>query len=173
MHETVEKILLSEEQIEEAVEKIARRIDSDYTGKEPIAICVLKGSVMFFSDLMRRLQTPMQFDFMAVSSYGNSSESSGTLKVMTDLRTDVKGRDVLIVEDIIDSGFTLMKLKELLGKRGAASVKVVTLLDKWERREYPVIPEYCCFQIPDEFVVGYGLDYAEKFRQLPYIGILR
>lgn len=173
MHEALEKILLSEEEIKSAVDRIAHTLDEDYADKMPLAVCILKGSVMFYADLMRRIKTPMEFDFMAVSSYGMKSETAGCLTVKKDLSADVKGRDVLLVEDIVDSGFTLMKLKELLKARGAASVKIVALLDKKGRREYPITPDYCCFPIPNEFVVGYGLDYAERFRQLPYIGILK
>ena len=128
---------------------------------------------MFFSDLIRQMQVPLTIDFMSVSSYGNGTKSTGEIKVKKDLSTDIKGRDVLIVEDIIDSGNTLYNLKKLLNSRSPASVNIVTLLDKPQRREVPMEPEYTCFVIEDEFVVGYGLDYAEEYRNLPYVGVLK
>ena len=173
MNEVLERVLLTEVQIQTRVDEIAEELNRDYEGKFPMAVCILKGSVMFFADLVRRIKMPVEFDFMSVSSYGNGTVSSGQLVIKKDLSREIRGRDILIVEDIVDSGFTLSKLTELLRERGAASVKIVTLLDKKERRKYPISPDYCCFDIEDEFVVGYGLDYAEKFRQLPYIGILK
>ena len=139
----------------------------------PVVVCILKGSVMFFADLIREMKTPMQIDFMAVSSYGKGSISSGKLQVKKDLTVNIGGKDVLIVEDIIDSGNTLYELKKMLNTRSPASVNIVTLLDKPERREVPMEPEYKGFVIEDEFVVGYGLDYAEDYRNLPYIGVLK
>ena len=133
----------------------------------------MKGSVMFFSDLIRHMETPLELDFMAVSSYGCGTTSTGCLQVKKDLTTDIAGRDVLIVEDIIDSGNTLYNLKKLLNSRSPSSVNIVTLLDKPQRREVPMEPEYTCFVIEDEFVVGYGMDYAEEYRNLPYIGVLK
>lgn len=173
MNEALERILLTEAQIQTRMGEVAEELNRDYEGKFPMVVCILKGSVIFFADLVRRMKMPVEFDFMVVSSYGNGSVSSGQLVIKKDLSHEVCGRDVLIVEDIVDSGFTLTKLTQLLRERGAASVKIVTLLDKKERRKYPISPDYCCFDIEDEFVVGYGLDYAEKFRQLPYIGILK
>ena len=173
MKEALERILITEEQIQTRLGEVAAELNRDYEGKFPMTVGILKGSVIFFADLVRRMNMPVEFDFMVVSSYGSGSVSSGELIIKKDLSHDVRGRDVLIVEDIVDSGFTLTKLTQLLRERGAASVKIVTLLDKKERRKYPISPDYCCFDVEDEFVVGYGLDYAEKFRQLPYIGILK
>ena len=173
MKEALERILVTEEQIQTRLGEVAEELNRDYEGKFPMTVGILKGSVIFFADLVRRMKMPVEFDFMVVSSYGSGTVSSGELRIKKDLSHDVCGRDILIVEDIVDSGFTLTKLTALLRERGAASVKIVTLLDKKERRKYPISPDYCCFDIEDEFVVGYGLDYAEKFRQLPYIGILK
>lgn len=173
MHPNVERIMLDAETIEEKVKEMAARLDKLYEGKRPLVVCILKGSVIFFSDLVRNMKTSLEIDFMAGSSYGAGSVSSGELTVKKDLTTDIKGRDVLIVEDIIDSGNTLYKLKKMLIERAPASVNIVTLLDKPERREVPMEPEYTCFTIEDEFVVGYGLDYAEEYRNLPYVGVLK
>ena len=173
MHQDCERIMLSEEVIKARVEEIAKQITSDYKGTRPLAISILKGSLIFFADLIRDIDLPMELDFMAVSSYGSGTTSSGQLKIKKDCDSDVKGRDVIIVEDIIDSGNTLYKLKRMLIERTPASVNIVTLLDKPERREVPMEPEYTCFTIEDEFVVGYGLDYAEEYRNLPYVGVLK
>ena len=173
MHENVERIMLTAEQIETRVKEVAAQLDKLYEGRRPVVVCILKGSVIFFADLIRSMKTPLELDFMAVSSYGTGTASSGTLKVRKDLTTDIAGRDVLIVEDIIDSGNTLYNLKKLLNSRAPASVNIVTLLDKPERREVPMEPEYTCFVIEDEFVVGYGMDYSEDYRNLPYIGVLK
>ena len=171
-HQNVERIMLAAEEIEEKVKSMAEQLDKLYQGRKPVVVCILKGSVIFFSDLIRNMKTPLTIDFMSVSSYGNGTKS-GELTVKKDLSTDIKGRDVLIVEDIIDSGNTLYKLKKLLNDRAPASVNIVTLLDKPDRREVPMQPEYTCFVIEDEFVVGYGLDYAEEYRNLPYVGVLK
>ena len=173
MHENVERIMLTAEQIETRVKEVAAQLDKLYEGRRPVVVCILKGSVIFFADLIRSMKTPLELDFMAVSSYGTGTASSGALKVRKDLTTDIAGRDVLIVEDIIDSGNTLCNLKKLLNSRAPASVNIVTLLDKPERREVPMEPEYTCFVIEDEFVVGYGMDYSEDYRNLPYIGVLK
>lgn len=173
MDESICKILISEEEISLATKRIAGEVDEFYGGKNPLAVCILKGSVMFFADLMRQVKTSMEFDFMSVSSYGEGSVSSGELVIKKDLSASPAGRDILIVEDIIDSGFTLLNLRRDLLRRGANSVKIVALLDKRGRRKFPVYPDFCGFEIPDEFVVGYGLDYAERFRALPYIGVLK
>lgn len=173
IHADVERVMLTREQIEERVKVVAAQLDKLYEGRRPVVICILKGSVVFFSDLIRNMQTPLTIDFMAVSSYGNGTKSTGELTIKKDLATDIKGRDVLIVEDIIDSGNTLYNLKKLLNSRLPNSVNIVTLLDKPERREVPMEPEYTCFVIEDEFVVGYGLDYAEEYRNLPYVGVLK
>lgn len=173
MHKDVERIMITEAELDERVKKMAARLDELYEGRNPVVICILKGSVMFFADLIRNMKTPLELDFMAVSSYGASTVSSRQLKIKKDLVTDIAGRDVLIVEDIIDSGNTLYNLKKFLNARSPASVNIVTLLDKPERREAPIEPEYTCFVIEDEFVVGYGLDYAEAYRNLPYVGVLK
>ena len=172
-HENVEYVMLSEEQIVARTKELAVQLDKLYEGRTPVVICVLKGSVLFFSELIRNMKTTLTIDFMSVSSYGSGTTSTGELKVKQDLSTDIKGRDVLIVEDIIDSGNTLYHLKKMLHQRAPASVNIVTLLDKPERREVPMEPEYTGFVIEDEFVIGYGLDYAEEYRNLPYIGVLK
>lgn len=173
MHQDCERIMLSEEEIKARVEEIAKQITSDYKGTRPLAISILKGSLIFFADLIRDIDLPMELDFMAVSSYGSGTTSSGQLKIKKDCDSDVRGRDVIIVEDIIDSGFTLSNLKRVLIERGAKTVKIVTLLDKFARRTVAIEPDYSCFQIEDEFVIGYGLDYNENYRALPYVGILK
>ncbi|MBQ8685455.1 MAG: hypoxanthine phosphoribosyltransferase [Clostridia bacterium] len=173
MHPNVEYVMLTDKQIGKRVKAVAKQLDKLYEGRKPVVVCILKGSVIFFSDLIRNMKTPLTIDFMAVSSYGNGTKSTGELKIKKDLATDIAGRDVLIVEDIIDSGNTLYNLKKLLNARSPSSVNIVTLLDKPERREVPMEPEYKCFVIEDEFVVGYGLDYAEEYRNLPYVGVLK
>ena len=155
LNENVERVMISREQIEERVKALAAQLDKLYEGRTPVVVCILKGSVMFFADLIREMKTPMQIDFMAVSSYGKGSISSGKLQVKKDLTVNICGKDVLIVEDIIDSGNTLYELKKMLNSRSPASVNIVTLLDKPERREVPMEPEYKGFVIDDEFVVGY------------------
>ena len=173
MDPDLQKILLTQDQIRARVSEVAGQVDKALSGKRPLAIGILKGSIIFYADFIRCLTMPLELDFMAVSSYGSGSTSSGKLKIKKDLDTDIKGRDVIVIEDIIDSGFTLACLKKLLNERGAASVTIVTLLDKHERRTEDISPDYNCFEIPDEFVVGYGLDYNEEYRSLPYIGILK
>lgn len=173
MHENVEYVMLTAEQIETRVKELAAQLDKLYEGKRPVVVCVLKGSVLFFTDLIRNMKTSLELDFMSVSSYGNSTTSSGELKIKQDLSTDIKGRDVLIVEDIIDSGNTLYNLKKMLIARAPASVNIVTLLDKPARREAAMEADYTGFVIEDEFVIGYGLDYAEEYRNLPYVGVLK
>ncbi len=172
-HSDVEYVMLSEEQILTRVKELAAQMDKLYDGRTPVVVCILKGSVLFFSDLIRNMKTPLTIDFMGVSSYGSGTKSSGELKITKELSTDIEGRDVLIVEDIVDSGNTLYKLKKLLIARRPASVNIVTLLDKPQRREVPMEPEYTGFVIEDEFVIGYGLDYAEQYRNLPYVGVLK
>lgn len=173
MHENVEWIMLSEEQIATRVKELAATLDRVYEGHKPLVVCILKGSVVFFADLIRNMQTTMDVDFMAVSSYGNGTVSTRELKIKKDLTEDICGRDVLIVEDIIDSGNTLYELKKMLIARKPASLNIVTLLDKPQRREAPIEPDYTGFVIEDEFVIGYGLDYAEEYRNLPYVGVLK
>ncbi len=173
MHKDCERVLLTEEQIRTRVKEVASQVDRDYRGKNPLVVGILKGSIIFYADFIRCLSMPVELDFMAVSSYGSGSVSSGKLRIKKDLDRDVKGRDVIVVEDIIDSGFTLANLKLLLTERGAASVRIATLLNKADRREYDVAPDYNCFDIENEFVIGYGLDYNEQYRHLPYIGVLK
>lgn len=169
MHKDCERILLTEEQLRGRVREVAQEVDRAFDGKRPLVVGILKGSIIFYADFIRFLSMPIELDFLAVSSYGSGAVSSGKLKIKKDLDRDVKGRDVIIVEDIIDSGFTLANLKALLTERGAASVTIVTLLDKAERREYDIKSDYNCFMIENEFVIGYGLDYNEEYRHLPYM----
>ncbi|MBO4379276.1 MAG: hypoxanthine phosphoribosyltransferase [Clostridia bacterium] len=171
-YEDLERILVTKEEIAEKVQELGERITRDYTGKQPIVVCILKGAVVFFTDLIREIDLPMQIDFMAISSYGSSTKSTGVVKLVKDLDRDVSGRDVLVVEDIVDSGMTLSYIKSELQHRGASSVRIATLLDKPARRRVDLKVEYSCFEIPDAFVVGYGLDYDEKYRNLPDVGIL-
>lgn len=166
-----DKVLISKEDIEKKVKEISEQISEDYKGLNPLFVCILKGSVFFTADLLRNVTTPAQIDFMVVSSYGTGTTSS-TLKVKKDLTVDIKDKHVIIVEDIIDSGNTLYLLKEMLLSREPASVKICTLLDKPDRRVKEVEVDYCGFKIPDEFVVGYGLDYSENYRTLPDIRVL-
>ncbi|WP_019123143.1 hypoxanthine phosphoribosyltransferase [Brevibacillus massiliensis] len=173
MDNDIKEILLTERQIADKVQELGKQLSDEYRGKNPLVICVLKGAVVFMADLIRQIDIPCEMDFMAVSSYGNSTESTGVVRILKDLDTPVQNRHVLIVEDIMDSGLTLSRLVEQLKHREAASVKVVTLLNKPERRKVDISPDYSGFTIPDEFVVGFGLDYGEKYRNLPYIGILK
>lgn len=164
--------MLSEEQIEKKVIELAEQLDKEYAGKTLHLICILKGSVFFFTELAKRITVPVTMDFIAVSSYGQGTSSSGELEIRKELDEMIEGRDCLIIEDIIDSGNTLSMTKKMLLARNPASLKICTLLDKPERRETEVEVEYTGFVIPDKFVVGYGLDYAQKYRNLPYIGVL-
>lgn len=173
MHKDCERILFSEEQLKSRIKEIALEVDKKIEGTRPLVVGILKGSIIFYADFIRHLTAPIELDFMVVSSYGSGTVSSGKLNIKKDLDRNVKGRDVIIVEDIIDSGFTLANLKALLLERGASSVTIVTLLDKSARREYDIKPDYNCFNIGDEFVIGYGLDYDEMYRSLPYIAILK
>ena len=160
-------VLISEEDVDKKVREVAAQISKDYEGKEVHLICVLKGSVFFACELAKRITVPVTLDFMSVSSYGDDTKSSGVVKIIKDLDEPLENKDVLIVEDIIDSGRTLSYLIEILKKRNPASLHLCTLLDKPDRRVRPVHVNYTCFEIPDEFVVGYGLDYAQKYRNLP------
>ena len=173
IHPNVEYVMLTDKQINKRVKALAKQLDALYKNRNPVVVCILKGSVVFFSELIRQMKTDLTIDFMAVSSYGAGTKTSGEIKIKQDLSVDIAGRDVLIVEDIIDSGNTLYNLKKLLNTRLPSSVNIVTLLDKPERREVPMEPEYTGFVIKDEFVVGYGLDYAENYRNLPYVGVLK
>lgn len=172
MIEEVQEILVDEETINKTVKLLAERINADYAGKSVVLLIILKGSVVFAADLMRCITVDAQLEFMQVSSYGSETVSSGKIKILKDTQIDLNGRDVIVVEDIIDSGNTLAALKELLEKRGA-NVEICTLISKPARRETEVSIKYMGIEIPDEFVVGYGMDYDECFRNLPYIGILK
>ncbi len=166
------RILLPEKEVDERIQEVAGQISEDYAGQEVHLIGVLKGAVFFMCELAKRITVPVTMDFMSVSSYGNDTKSSGVVRIVKDLDEPLEGRNVLIVEDIIDSGRTLSYLMDILGKRNPKSLKLCTLLDKPERRVTSVQVDYTCFNIPDEFVVGYGLDYAQKYRNLPFIGVL-
>lgn len=171
MAETI-KVLVSEEEVDKRICDMGEQISKDYEGKQVHLICVLKGGVFFMCELAKRITVPVSMDFMSVSSYGAGTKSSGVVKIAKDLDEPLEGKDVLIVEDIIDSGRTLSYLIELLQKRNPNSIRLCTLLDKPERRVKDVKVDYVGFNIPDEFVVGYGLDYAQKYRNLPYIGVV-
>ncbi len=173
MLKDIESVLLSSEQIDSKVSEIANRINEDYEGIEPVVISVLKGSFIFMADLVRKLNIKCTVDFMSVSSYGDGTSTSGRVRISKDLDVDIAGRDVIIVEDILDSGVTLSYLMEVLGARKPASIAICTLLDKPARRKANVYARYSCFEVPDAFVVGYGLDYAQKYRNLPFIGVLK
>ncbi len=168
----IEKILFTEEEIKEIIARLGKQITEDYKDKNLLVVSVLKGSVMVMADLLREIKLPLRIDFMSVSSYGSGTTTSGSVKIIKDLDINLAGYDLLIVEDILDSGVTLSSLKEILLTRGPASVKICTLLDKPERRKADIKADYVGAQIPDAFVVGYGLDYDEKYRNLPFVGIL-
>ncbi|MBQ8536326.1 MAG: hypoxanthine phosphoribosyltransferase [Clostridia bacterium] len=172
IYQDLASILVTREQIQAAVKTLGEKITQDYAGKEPMLVGILKGCMLFFSDLVREIDLPLTTEFMAISSYGSATKSSGEVRILKDLDKAITGRDVLIVEDIVDSGLTLSYLKKTLEGRGAASIKIATLLDKPARRKVDLKTDYYCFTIPDEFVVGYGLDYDEKYRNLPDIGVL-
>lgn len=165
-------VLLSEEEVDSRICELAKQISEDYVGKEIHLVVILKGSVFFACELAKRLTVPVTMDFMTVSSYGDGMVSAGKIMVKKELDEDIIGREVLIVEDIVDSGNTLFHLRKLLSARQPESLKIVTLLDKPERRVVEIETDYCGFQIPDKFVVGYGLDYGQKYRNLPYIGVV-
>ena len=173
IHPDVQEILISEDELKEIVSRLGKQITHDYAGKELLLVGILKGSVIFMSDLMREIDLDCSIDFMRVSSYGSGTTSTGKINIELDLRRSVKGSHVLIIEDILDSGNTLSMLKELLISRGPESVKICTMLDKPERHMTDIKPDYIGKVIPNHFVIGYGLDYDEKYRNLPYIGILK
>lgn len=173
MEKIVKDILVSEADIKKIVKDIGGRISQTYRGREIMVICILKGAVMFCSDLIREIKVPLKLDFMAVSSYGDLTESSGAVQILKDLESSVEGRHLLIVEDIVDTGLTLKYLIGILNARGPASIKTCAFLDKPERRKVDVKIDFSGLEIPDAFVVGYGLDYAEDYRHLPYVAILK
>lgn len=176
MHKDVERVLLSEEELDTIISRLAGELDRDYAGEDKrlVLLCILKGSVVFMGELMKKVTIPVEIDFMRVSSYGSGTATTGNINIILDLdRKDIEQCDILIVEDIIDSGRTLSHLSRYLKLKGAKSVKTCTLLDKPERREVEFVPDYVGREIPDEFVVGYGLDYDEKYRALPYVGVLK
>lgn len=173
LYKDLEKVLLTKEEISSKVKELGRQITRDYAGKSPVMVCILKGAAVFFSDLIREIDLPLTLDFMAISSYGSATKTSGVVRILKDLDNDILGKDVIVVEDIVDSGITLNYLQQLLKQRGASSLRIATLLDKPARRKIPDLRiDYFCFDIPDAFVVGYGLDYDQKYRNLPDIGVL-
>ena len=171
MKETI-RVMIAEQDVDARIAELGKKISEDYAGKQVHLICILKGSVFFMCELAKRISVPVSMDFMSVSSYGDDTKSSGIVKIVKDLDEKLEGKDVIIVEDIIDSGRTLYYLMEVLQKRKPVSMKLCTLLDKPDRRVKDVKVDYVGFSIPDEFVVGYGLDYAQKYRNLPYIGVV-
>ena len=173
MKEDVLRVLLSEDEIREKVRELGGKITADYKNSNLMLVTVLKGAVVFLADLMRQIDVPAEIDFMVVSSYGSGVKSSGVVKIVKDLDVPLAGKDILIVEDILDSGLTLSYIKELLESRGPRSIRIATLLDKPSRRKVDLQADYIGFSVPAEFVIGYGLDYDEKYRNLPYIGILK
>jgi hypoxanthine phosphoribosyltransferase len=173
MREDLSYVLLTEQQIKDKVKELGQQIAKDYAGKNLMLVGLLKGSVVFMTDLMRAIDIPVAIDFMSVSSYGKGVKTSGVVKIIKDLDVEIKDYDILIVEDILDSGMTLSYITQMLQNRGPKSIRLCTLLDKPERHKVDVHIDYCGFVVPDEFIVGYGLDYAEKYRNLPYIGVLK
>lgn len=173
MHDDIKKVLLTKEQIEERVKEMGRQITEDYRGKELVVVVLLSGAAWFAADLTRAIDIPLRVDFMVASSYGNGTSTSGSVKVKLDIRENIAGKDVLLVDDIIDSGVTFAAISDMLRQNKPASLKTVALCDKAERRINGLEADYVGFKIPDEFVVGFGLDYAGDYRNLPYIGVLK
>ena len=173
MNDDILRVLYSEEELEAKCAELGAQISKDYEGKNLLLVSVLKGAVVFMTDLMRHITVPCSIDFMVVSSYGSGVKTSGVVKIVKDLDADLAGKDLLIVEDILDTGVTLSNLVPMLKMRNPNSVKICTILDKPSRRKSDIQPDYEGFQVPDEFVVGYGLDYDEKYRNLPYVGVLK
>ena len=169
----ITRILLSEDKIRQKVQELGHCITHDYQNKDLFVIGILKGSIVFMSDLIRAISLPLQMDFMAVTSYGSSTKTSGVVRILKDLEADIISKDVLIVEDIIDTGLTLSYLKENLLSRNPASLRICAFLDKPSRRRVPIVPDYNGYEIPDEFVVGYGLDFDGNYRNLPYVGVIK
>ena len=173
MHADVEEVLLTGEEVQARVGELGAQLAADYEGREPVLVSVLKGSIIFLADLVRAMPIPLSIDLMEVSSYGTSTESSGQVRILKDLSTSIEGREVIVVEDIIDTGLTLNYLLRYLHDKGPASIRICCLLDKPARRLAPIEIDYRGFTIADRFVIGYGLDYGERYRNLPYIGVLR
>lgn len=173
MKNDIKKVLFDEKMLADKVKELGERISEDYKGKDLVVVGVLKGSVVFTSDLIKNISIPCELDFMAVSSYGNSTETSGVVRILKDLDHSIENKHVLIVEDIVDSGVTLTYLLDYLKARKASSIEIVSLLNKQERRAADLDVKYIGFEVPNEFIIGYGIDYAEKYRNLPYIGILK
>lgn len=173
MNNDIKEVLYSEDELGDKIRQMGAKISKDYSGKELILIGVLKGSVIFMSDLLKQITIPCKMDFMAVSSYGNSTETSGVVRILKDLDFEIQGKDVLIVEDIIDSGVTLKYLMKYLSARKPSSLEVICLLNKPDRRKVDIDVKYLGYDVPDHFLVGYGLDFAEKYRNLPFVGILK
>ncbi len=173
MKADVKRVLFNEKQLQQAVNRLGKQITEDYLGKELVVVGILKGAQIFMSDLIRKIDMPVELDYMSVSSYGLSTESSGVVRILKDLDLSIEGKHILIVEDIVDTGLTLHYLTENLKSRLPKSIRLCTLLDKPERRKINVLIDYVGFQVPDEFIVGYGIDYAEKYRNLPYVASLK
>ena len=173
MRNDIEKILITETKLQERIKQLGEQISKDYEGKNPVMICILKGGIVFLSDLMRNISTKVELDFMSLSSYGDSTKSSGVVRIKKDIDVDIANRDVIIVEDIVDSGLTLKYLDEYFMQHNPNSVKICTLLDKPNAHQIDIKIDYLGFEVGNEFVVGYGLDYAQNYRNLPYIGILK
>lgn len=173
IHPDIESVIISEEQIKERVAELGREISRDYEGRSVLLVAVLRGAVLFIADLSRAVSVPVELDFMAVSSYGSSTKSSGVVRILKDLDEQIEGRHVIVVEDILDTGLTLKYLLKNLASRKPASLEIVTLLSKEGKQRVPISCKYIGFTVPDAFVVGYGLDFAERYRNLPYIGVLR
>ena len=166
------RVLISEEELDKRIRELAEQISRDYEGEEILLVCILKGSIFFTCDLAKRITVPVKLDFMTAKSYGDGTETSGNVRIVKDLDDSIEGKNVIVVEDIIDTGVTLSRLKPLLAGRGPKSLRLCTLLDKPERRKAQVEVEYTGFTVPDEFVVGFGLDYAQKYRNLPFVGVV-
>jgi hypoxanthine phosphoribosyltransferase len=173
IHPDIESVLLSEEEVQSRIRELGAEISRDYEGRSVLLVAVLRGAALFIADLARDITVPVELDFMAVSSYGSSTKASGVVRILKDLDEQIEDRDVLVVEDILDTGLTLKYLLKNLASRKPASLEVVTLLSKEGKRRVPITCKYVGFDVPDEFVVGYGLDFAEKYRNLPYIGVLK
>ena len=173
LNDDILKVLYSEEELKAKCAEMGAQITKDYAGKNLLLVTVLKGAVVYFTDLMRAIDLPCTIDFMIVSSYGSGVKTSGVVKIVKDLDADLTGKDLLIVEDILDTGLTLSYLKDMLAARNPASIRIATLLDKPDRRKADIKADYIGYRVPDEFVVGYGLDYDEKYRNLPYVGVLK